>query len=48
MGWMQRCVLAIRLGMQKTNVKRLILTSAFGVGESVNDASAFMRVVYRC
>jgi len=46
-GLMQRCVLAIRLGMQKTNVKRLILTSAFGVGESVNDASAFMRVVYR-
>jgi putative NADH-flavin reductase len=46
-GLMQRCVLAIRLGMQKTNVKRLILTSAFGVGESVNDASAIMRVVYR-
>ena len=46
-GLMQRCVLAIRLGMQKTNVKRLILTSAFGVGESVNDASAVMRVVYR-
>jgi len=46
-GLMQRCMLAIRLGMQKTNVKRLILTSAFGVGESVNDAPAFMRVVYR-
>jgi putative NADH-flavin reductase len=46
-GLMQRCVLAIRLGMQKTNVKRLILTSAFGVGESMNDASALMRVVYR-
>ena len=47
-GLMQRCVLAIRLGMQRANVKRLILTSAFRgrrVGES--DAPAFMRVVYR-
>jgi putative NADH-flavin reductase len=44
---MQRCLLAIRLGMQKTNVKRLIVTSAFGVGESVQDAPVLMRVLYR-
>jgi len=46
-GLMQRCLLAIRLGMQKTNVKRLIVTSAFGVGESVHDAPVLMRVLYR-
>src|ERR1700731_491441 len=46
-GLMQRCVLAIRLGMQKTNGKRLILTSAFGGGGAMNDASALIRVVYR-
>jgi putative NADH-flavin reductase len=46
-GLMQRCLLAIRLGMQNTYVKRLIVTSAFGVGESVNDAPVLMRVLYR-
>jgi putative NADH-flavin reductase len=44
---MQRCLLAIRLGMQRAQVKRLIVTSAFGVGNSVNDAPVLMRVVYR-
>jgi putative NADH-flavin reductase len=46
-GVMMRAVAVLLPAMQQANVKRLILESAWGVGESYRDASSMQKFFYR-
>ena len=46
-GIMTRAVTLLLPAMEQAGVKRLILVSAFGVGESFNDASAIQKFFFR-
>jgi putative NADH-flavin reductase len=46
-GIMTRAMTVLLPAMQQAGVKRLILVSAFGVGESFNDASAIQKFFFR-
>ena len=46
-GIMTRAVAVLLPAMQQANVKRLILESAFGVGETFNDATAIQKFFFR-
>ena len=46
-GIMTRAVVVLLPAMEQAGVKRLILVSAFGVGDSFNDASAIQKFFFR-